>query len=94
MEQIGRTMPTVCEIYDHRQGEFVKKQIRAFTDYSGANSVGTRGIRYVFFLQPGRVYEVVDPQSWKRTERYYCRVNGDRINRIGIGEVFSWLRMG
>jgi hypothetical protein len=91
MEKIGDTAPRVFEIYDYRPGEFVKHEVAGLVDYSRANRIRTRGVRRFFCLTPGRIYEVIDPRSWKRTEHYYCHVRGGEIVRMEIGEVFAWL---
>jgi hypothetical protein len=61
-------------------------------DYSHANSIGSRGVHEWFFLQDGQVYHILSPQSWKRSDDYYCRVENRQIIRFfDLSEVVSWL---
>ncbi len=62
------------------------------TDYTHANSKATRGVIAIFVLKENRIYEVSDPRSWKRTERYFCRVEDGEIVRMSKEEVDEWLR--
>jgi len=55
-------------------------------DYSKANSVGSRGVRIFYFVSDG-VYEVQDPLSWSRTDRYFLHVVNGRGERIGKDDV-------
>lgn len=67
--------------------QFVKAQQK---DYSRANSVGSRGVYLYFVLEPG-IYEVHERQTWKRTRRYFCQVEGEKITEIGRDEVVRCL---
>lgn len=44
-------------------------------DYSHASKSGKGTVIY-FFLPPG-LYEIYEPVSWKRDERYFIRANHD-----------------
>ncbi len=68
---------------------FLKRKL----DYSRANSKGSRGVYAEYILESGKIYEVKEQTSWKRSHRYFCTVNqeGDIIT-IGEGEVQEWLR--
>jgi hypothetical protein len=92
LERIGTADPFVNEIYGHQPGEFIKRPVKGLVDYSASNGVGTRGVRRFFYLTANHIYEVSDPQSWTRTEHYYCRVRNGQVIRMNVGEVFSWLR--
>ncbi len=45
------------------------------TDYSQANSKGSRGVRIWYALESGRRYRVRSPQSWKSVDEYCCHVD-------------------
>ena len=51
------------------------------TDYSNANSKGSRGVYIWYVLESGRRYFVCAPESWRAVDEYYCRVsdNGEII---------------
>ena len=67
--------------------KFNREFIQPQRDYSRANSAGSRGIYEYFFLSPG-VYEVSEPLSWKRTDRYFVRATSDgQTQRISEQEV-------
>ena len=59
-------------------------------DYSHVNGVGSRGARLGFLLEPNTIYRVSSPQSWSRSDQYYCRVEGDSIRRMTAEEVLTW----
>lgn len=49
--------------------------VRGRTDYSHANSKGSRGVKMWYTLKSGRRYKVKAPQSWKNSDEYFCHVN-------------------
>lgn len=59
-------------------------------DYSKANSVGSRGV-YEYFALPDGVYEVNERVTWKRTRRYFIRVENAEITEIVREDVERWL---
>lgn len=67
--------------------------LRAKKDYRRANSKGSRGVYAWYILESGRVYDVLERVSWRRSERYFCKVTdqGDII-RISEYEVQQWLK--
>lgn len=66
---------------------FKRDFLRPQRDYSRANSAGSRGIYEYYFLPPG-IYEVSDPRSWRRVERYFIRATSDgKAVRISEQEV-------
>ena len=69
---------------------FARKFQRSQTDYSEANSVGSRGVYLFFFLESG-VYEVFEHLSWKRSRRYFIRVYEAQITEVSREEVEAWL---
>lgn len=75
------------------KGYFVRQFERGDTDYSRANSVGSRGVFRYYHLKSGRIYEVAERFNWRRQEQYFCRVNheGDivRLTRQQVLDVFQ-----
>lgn len=59
-------------------------------DYSQANSSGSRGVYLHFFLEDG-LYEVSERLSWKRTRRYFIRVQESKISEISQEELLALL---
>lgn len=59
-------------------------------DYSRANSKGSRGI-YIYYILKDGIYEVKRLVDWKRTRRYFIRVDEDRISEISRAEVIGYL---
>jgi hypothetical protein len=53
------------------------REVYGRTDYSQANSKGSRGVRIWYTLESGRRYKVRSPQSWKSTDEYICHVAED-----------------
>ncbi len=57
-----------------------------------ANGAHSRGVELWFVLESGRIYEVKNSVSWKRSERYFCSVTAEGdIQRISKEEVDQWL---
>jgi hypothetical protein len=73
-EQIGGNKPWVAKItgLDPKYG-LAREFVRGIRDYSGSNSVGSRGIETTFALEDG-IYEINIPRSWKQTDREFIRV--------------------
>lgn len=84
-EAMGRDQgrPWVAKLtgLDARYG-FAREFLRGQTDYSQANSVGSRGVYEYFILEPG-VYEVKERTSWKKTRRFFILVEGETYQEIG-----------
>lgn len=70
---------------------FIRHFLTGQKDYSEANSVGSRGVYRYFLLQSGNIYEVFARLTWKRSERYYCRINDDQLIRMTQQEVLACL---
>lgn len=61
-----------------------RKFQRSMVDWS------TEGPEHCFMLEPGEVYEVMDPGA----ERFYCRITRSiELERIGIDEVQAAIRL-
>ena len=50
------------------------------TDYRYSNSVGSRGKYAIYILRQSKIYQVSEPISWGRTDKYFCVV--DKRNNI------------
>jgi len=64
--------------------------LKGQSDYSHANSVGSRGVFKYYFLRENEIYHVSSPETWKRVDQYYCRIENGAILRMSIGEVIEW----
>lgn len=71
---------------------FKRKFERPNIDYSEANSVGSRGVYKHYYLDEGGVYEISEPTSWKRTDRYFGVVQDADIIKIEKEEVLEWVK--
>lgn len=62
-------------------------------DYTDSNSIGTRGVYAYYILDNDRIYDVSEPISWGKTDRYFCTVRDDEIIRLQESEVeeLLWL---
>jgi hypothetical protein len=73
----GRAAKTLFQDWQNRWGVWdaeTDREVYGRTDYSQANSKGSRGVRIWYTLESGRRYRVRAPQSWKSTDEYYCHV--------------------
>ena len=59
------------------KGFFTREFVEGQRDYSQTNSVGSRGIFIYYALRPG-LYEINDRVTWKRADRYLCRIEDDQ----------------
>lgn len=93
-EMMGRdkSRPWVARItgLDDKYG-FKREFQRGQRDYSKANSIGSRGV-YEYFALPTGIYEVHERLTWKRTRRYFIRIEQAEIMEISREEVESCLR--
>jgi len=69
---------------------FAREFVHGQRDYSQANSVGSRGVYEYIPLKDG-VYEVNERLTWKRTRRYFIRVQDAQITEISRDEVVECL---
>lgn len=72
--------------------KYERKFVRCKKDYSEANSVGSRGVYAYYILDEGRIYEVSSPESWGKTDRYFCTVRNTELFKMSEEEVESWLK--
>lgn len=68
-------------------GREVLKPVRRRTDYSTANSVGSRGVTNTYLLAMGPIYRIAEPQSWRNTRIYYARISPDGMQEMTAEEV-------
>jgi hypothetical protein len=92
-EKIGDRKPWVAKIVgkDPKFGlarQFVEPMLR---DYSGANSVGSRGIEYIWELTEPGLYEYSLPWSWKSTVRGFGILSSDGWREIKREEALQFL---
>jgi len=59
-------------------------------DYSQANSKGSRGIFAEYILDENKIYEIKQQVTWKRSERYFCKVQDWKIVKITEQEVVDF----
>jgi len=71
---------------------YERQFLKCKKDYSKSNSTGTRGVYVFYILQSGHCYEVKCRISWKRGDRYFCRIEGTELIRMSKEEVDQWLK--
>lgn len=93
-EMMGRdlTRPWVACItgLDSKYG-FAREFLHGQRDYGQANSIGSRGVYEYFALDDG-LYEVHERLTWRRTRRYFIRVENAEIAEISREEAERCLR--
>ena len=74
-EQIGGNKPWVARItgLDPKYG-LKREFVQGLRDYSGSNSMGSRGIETTWLITEPGIYEYNLPRSWKSTDRDFCEV--------------------
>lgn len=73
-------------------GDLERSLMQGFRDYSGANGVGTRGVKQVYVLSAGPIYEIKAPISWKKIDHYFFRIHCGTQIRMNIHQVLAWLK--
>lgn len=73
------------------RGGWARVFLAGMKDYAGANCVGSRGIRMTYLLEEGSIYEISAPQSWRSTDRYFCRIQSGAVIRMARDEVLRCL---
>ena len=67
--------------------------LKGRNDYTNANSKNTRGVYTYYTLESSRVYEVLEPLSWSRSARYFCKVDEDsdiiEIEKSEVDEILN-----
>lgn len=66
--------------------------LRPRADYRDANSKGSRGVMFYFFLERDGVYEVSARTSWAKTRRYFVVKIGQDLKELDTyDEALAWL---
>jgi hypothetical protein len=93
---VGKPPPASCWVaeitgYDRRYG-LSRSFLRGQDDYSSANSTGSRGVYRIYILESGRYYEVKCRITWKKDDRYFCKVTeAGEIIHVEQLEIDQWL---
>lgn len=94
LEQIGAAKPWVAKIVGTDEQHGLKREfLSGFRDFSRSNSVGTRGVKTIYELAEGTIYEINSPASWKRTNRYFALIEDNEIVKIDASRVAELLRI-
>lgn len=72
--------------------KFARKFLKSKKDYLKANSIGSRGIYAFYLLENNKIYDIKEPVSWGRAERYYCKIENNKLVKMGEEEVIKWLK--
>jgi hypothetical protein len=59
----------------HAKFKYERKFIQCKKDYRNSNSKGSRGVYAFYILESGKIYDVLEPYSWKNSHRYFCTVD-------------------
>ena len=66
----------------HPKYKFDRRFLKPNVDYSQANGIGSRGVYLYYNLDENHIYEISEPKSWKRTDRYFAIVKDNKLCRI------------
>jgi hypothetical protein len=91
IEQIGNRNAFVKQWVGFNSNGIEEREIQGQRDYSKTNSVGSRGVFKYYFLSEDGIYHVSSPQSWNRTDDYYCQVVNDEIIRLEFEDAIKCL---
>jgi len=89
-------MPWVAKIngWDPEYG-YYREFLRPRWIRGGANGTQSRGVRLVFTLEVGSLYQYQHYTSWKARERCLCVVTNDgQLKRLTDEEGEAWLKRG
>lgn len=90
LENIGSNKSWVAEITGKDAKYGLKREfLDGVRDYSRANSVKSRGVYTEFELEEGKIYEISERCSWKRTERYFVKIENGKKVEIKKDEVMN-----
>lgn len=72
----GPKMPWVAEITgDHPQFGLQRDFLQFDKDFEQSNGQGSRGVFAIYVLESGKVYEIFERTSWKRSRRFFSTVS-------------------
>lgn len=81
----------VFQIFGLSGKYWIKCRIYGRSDYSAANSKGSRGVKKIFHLQEAVIYLINEPVSWKKTDTYFLRIIGGERIKMSEEEVIKCL---
>lgn len=82
------TRPWIAEIVGlDVKYKFKREFIQGKTDYSKSNSKGTRGVVIWFIVEDDKIYQIYHHLSWKRSEKYYCKIVDGKQVRMSEEDV-------
>jgi len=61
----------------HPKFKYERRFLKCKKDYKKSNSKGSRGVFAFYILESGKIYDVLEPVSWKNSHRYFCTVDDD-----------------
>lgn len=76
----------------HPKYRFERRFLAGNVSYIESNGSGSRGVYAFYNLENGKCYEVKEPASWSRSDRYFLLVESDEAKRVTAEEVSQWLR--
>lgn len=88
----GLRKPWCARLMGLTRRDFDRKFLDGSLDYSGSNSVGSRGIKLIYILESASVYEALEYTSWRSSKRRYITVD-DKGGIIDISRLDAerWL---
>lgn len=57
--------------------QYTRRFLPCKKDYKDASSNGNRRIYAYYLLDDGKIYDVLEPVSWKKSRRYFCTITTD-----------------
>lgn len=89
-----QTRPWVAEVTGRsRRYGYERRFVKPKVDYSGANSAGTRGVRYWWTLESGHLYQARYRTDWSMaaTVRYLTVTDEGDVVDVPREEVDRWV---
>lgn len=78
---------------DEKHG-LAREFLKPLRDWKDSNSSGSRGVRLIFTLHSGRIYEVRELLSWSKERRYFCEAVNGSVVELESTEVFRRIDSG
>lgn len=76
----------------HPRFGFDRQFVTPKRDHTNSNNNGSRGVMCHYELFDDGIYEVNEPVSWKRVERYFIEKRGAEHRRITLTEASELVR--
>lgn len=84
--------PWVAEIVGiGPDGTLQRRYLTGMKSYRDATGVGARGVYLHYHLDQSCIYEIQEPISWRKVDRYFYRHDGERWTRPSEAEVIACL---